>query len=120
MEADGDFLTGMKDTRNVKSKAGIRRKPSAMVTKSYSHKAVEKMLYSKGEKYAKQMEALKITEEEKRKEEEEPLDEFTAKKLKKQKDKQQKTDEKKMKKQEKDKLTKEETIAFGAKHKGKK
>lgn len=121
MEADGEgFFSGMKDTRNVKSKCGARKKPVGQVTKSYSVKAVEKITYSKGEKMAKKMEALRISEEEeKRKEDEEPLDEFTAKKLKKQKEKQQKTEEKKMKKLEKAKISHEEALANGTKHKSK-
>ncbi len=44
---DDDFYIPTSDTRNVRAVARTRGKRVSMVTKAYSHKAVEKIMYSK-------------------------------------------------------------------------
>lgn len=118
MEAEGeDYFVGMSDTRNVRAYADIRGKSVGMVTKAYSHKAIKKILYTKSEKQQKRKEAQKREDEEKAKEKlNEPLDDFSEKKMKKQKEKQAKQAEKMRIKLEKIKLAKSEMIKNGHKH----
>ncbi len=54
-------LDDMDDYRNVHLQTVSRRKPLGMATKSYSHKAVEKINYAKEEREKKSQEAKEVT-----------------------------------------------------------
>ena len=98
-----DYYIPVGDTRCVKAIARTRGKQASMVTRSYSHKAVQKIMYSKLEKDKKSHEAHEaITkEEEKRKEDEHWADPMSDKRDKRMKEKATKAEEKVKKKLEK-------------------
>ena len=108
--AEEDYYLAEADTRNVKAQADSRGKRVCMVSKSYSHKAVEKILYAKGEKWKRDTEKREKAAEQKHRREEnaewgDPTSERHARKLK---DKIAREEEKARKKLEKIKLNKDE------------
>ncbi len=117
---DDDFpMDG--DTRNVKGVARTRGKRVCMVTKAYSHKAVQKIMYAKEERDKKRQDVKDAEEMERRKREEEKewADPTSDKRIKKMKEKEARSEEKARKKMEKLELYKAETIADGHKAKSK-
>ncbi len=110
MEPVDDYYTDDADTRNVKSIARSRGKKVAMVTKSYSHKAVQKIMYAKQERDQRRMEAYKATMEAKEKASADAAwaDPVSDKREKKLKEKAAKAEEKTRKKLEKLELSKAE------------
>ena len=123
MEEDGEaFFCQMKDTRSVKAQAEIRGKSVGIVTKSYSHKAMKKIMYAREERLAKRQEKAEAEEEAKHKAEEDAkwkLDPTSARHEKRKKEREAKTEDKVRKKMEKLALAHTETLTNGHKHKPK-
>ena len=98
-----DYYVPVGDTRCVKAIARTRGKQTSMVTKSYSHKAVQKIMYSKQEKDKKSREVHEAIskEDDKRREDEFWADPMSDKRDKKMKEKATKAEEKVKQKLEK-------------------
>ena len=123
MEWEGEaFFTDMADRRNVKATAETRGKVMGMVTKSYNHKAVEKIMYTREEKQKRSKETKQTDNERREKMKEDAnwaLDPASQKRLKTVREKEAKTEEKTRKRQEIARLYAAEIKANGIKNRPK-
>ena len=123
MSADGAvYFTDIADTRNVRAQATTRKKLFGMVTKSYNHKEVEKILEMRQLKFQREAAARELAKEKEDKKKEDAqwiLDQASKKKQRRNKERAAKAEEKARRREEMMKFREEDSFMNGVKGRSK-